>query len=384
MNDERIIAAGAPIRIVGVKNPVWVHVGHAVDATTALTRELRPLPSSAPTPSRVEPTPPNALDLDDGFLFRSLMETTRDSVYVKDRRCRLQRVSRSMAASLGFDHPRDLVGKTDVDLFGLEFGQRTFVEEIRIMEADEPMSGLVESRQLEGGGQNWTLTSKLPLHDAAGNVIGLIGITREINELKQAEMSLEFLATHDMLTGLPNRYLMMDRLGQVLARSDRDGTGFAVLFVDIDDFKAINDSGGHPAGDHVLRTLAERLRAGARAGDTVARMGGDEFVIVLENATRTGARVVADKLRTAAAAPMVFQRRRIRATVSVGISLYPDHATDAQGLLTAADFAMYLAKKKGKNAHVVCPPGTRRGTAGRARLRTGPTRRADAVTLLTG
>ena len=289
-----------------------------------------------------------------------------------------------MAANLGFEDPSELVGKSDVDLFGLEFGQRTFVEDIRIMEADEPVSGIVESRQLEDGEQNWTLTSKLPLHDEAGNVVGLIGITREINELKQAEMSLEFLATHDMLTGLPNRYLMLDRLGQVLARSDRDGTQFAVLFVDIDDFKAVNDSAGHPAGDRLLKELAERLRSGARAGDTIARIGGDEFVVILEGAGRDGASVVADKIRAEIGEPVLLERRRKAVTVSIGIGLYPEHADDAHGLLKAADLAMYLAKKKGKDGYVVAPANAARGSARRTRRRTGPARRADNVKRLVG
>lgn len=116
------------------------------------------------------------------------------------------------------------------------------------METDQPISGLLESRQLPDGSLNWTHTSKLPLHDAEGQVIGLIGITREINELKQAETTLQYLATHDTLTGLPNRYLMIDRLTQVLARARRDGTRFAVLFADIDDFKgSTTRSGMSPA-----------------------------------------------------------------------------------------------------------------------------------------
>jgi PAS domain S-box-containing protein len=157
--------------------------------------------------------------LDDGFLFRALLDTMPDSVYVKDRDARLLRVSQSMVRNLGLTDRGDLVGKSDVDLFGADFGHRTYIEDLRVMETDEPIAGLIESRLLEDSGQNWTLTTKLPVHDEAGNVIGLFGITREINELKQAEMSLQYLATHDTLTALPNRFLMMDRLNQVLARA---------------------------------------------------------------------------------------------------------------------------------------------------------------------
>ena len=162
------------------------------------------------------PNPPG-----DVFLFGALMETTADSIYFKDRECRLLRVSRKMAKDLGFSDPAELVGKTDVDLFGEEFGQGTRLDDLRIMETNRPIIGMIESRQLENGQTNWTLTSKLPLHDESGAVIGLVGITREINEIRQTEVALQHLATHDTLTDLPNRFLMVDRLEQLLARAKR-------------------------------------------------------------------------------------------------------------------------------------------------------------------
>src|SRR5512141_2553825 len=149
----------------------------------------------------VEPAEPDPHLLDEAFLFRAFIESTPDSVYVKDRGARLRRVSRAMASNLGFAGPEALVGKSDIDLFGPDFGRRTFIEDLRVMESNEAVSGLVESRQLADGGINWTLTSKLPLHDEEGRVVGLLGVTREINELKQAELNLQYLATHDSLTG---------------------------------------------------------------------------------------------------------------------------------------------------------------------------------------
>ena len=297
--------------------------------------------------------------LDDGFLFRALLVAMPDSVYVKDREARLLRVSLSMVHNLSLADRGELVGKTDIDLFGADFGHRTYIEDLRVMESDEPIAGLIESRQLDDGALNWTLTTKLPVHDEAGGVIGLLGITREINELKQAEMSLQYLATHDSLTALPNRFLMMDRLNQVLARAERDGSPCVVLFVDLDDFKAINDTAGHEAGDAVLRSIAERLQACVRASDTVARLGGDEFVVVLEHARLAEGTAVADRIRLAAANPITFQRQSHTVTASVGISLYPEHATDASGLLTGADYAMYLAKRSGKERTAVCPSDER-------------------------
>jgi diguanylate cyclase (GGDEF)-like protein/PAS domain S-box-containing protein len=296
--------------------------------------------------------------LTDDFFFRSMMDTTPDSVYFKDRDCRLVRVSRSMAQRLGYDDPDDLKGKTDVDLFGEVFGRRTYIEERRVMESGEPLVGVVESRPLGDAHVNWTLTSKTPLRDATGAVVGLMGITREINELKRTELDLQHLATHDMLTGLPNRYLLMDRLTQVLAHSRRAKASFAVLFLDVDDFKAINDDNGHDFGDLVIETMASRLVENVRASDTVARVGGDEFVIVIEAlGKREDVTIVAAKIRERLARPMILQRRRVTATVSIGISFFPENGDDTEVLVRAADYAMYLAKRAGKDRWQTCPKG---------------------------
>jgi diguanylate cyclase (GGDEF)-like protein/PAS domain S-box-containing protein len=296
--------------------------------------------------------------LNEDFQFRALMENTEDSIYFKDRDCRLLRVSRRMAQSLGFSDASELVGKTDIELFGEAFGQRTLLEDLRIMESNEPIIGLVESRSVGPSETNWTLTTKVPLRDAAGVVVGLLGITREINELKRTELNLQHLATHDPLTGLPNRYLMTDRLSQTLAHSERTGTIFAVLFLDVDDFKAINDAHGHEFGDLVLRAISATLVSTVRGSDTVARIGGDEFVVILETlGRREDASSVAGKILRSVAKPFTLKRHKERLTVSIGISVHPDNGGDAEVLLRAADYAMYLAKGQGKNRWLACPDG---------------------------
>ncbi|MGZ5301954.1 MAG: diguanylate cyclase domain-containing protein, partial [Actinomycetota bacterium] len=227
-----------------------------------------------------------------------------------------------------------------------------------IMESNEPIIGLVESRQLGPSEVNWTLTTKVPLHDASGSVVGLMGITREINELKRTELNLQHLATHDTLTGLPNRYLLVDRLSQTLAHAKRARSIFAVLFLDVDDFKSINDARGHEFGDLALRSLARTLVGSVRSSDTVARIGGDEFVIILETlGGRQDAKEVADKIRRNVAKPFTLERYEVKMTVSIGISFHPDNAGDAEVLLRASDYAMYLAKGQGKNGWQVCPKG---------------------------
>ena len=302
------------------------------------------------------PDPPS-----DTFLFHALMESTADSIYFKDRECRLLRVSRMMALSLGFSDPAELVGKTDIDLYGEAFGQGTRKDDLRVMETGRPIIGLVESRQLDNGQTNWTLASKLPLRDESGNVIGLVGITREINEMRQVEVALQHLATHDSLTDLPNRFLMIDRLSQLLGRARRSGAAVALLFLDIDRFKDFNDSHGHEFGDLLLRAVAQRLTESVRQSDTVSRIGGDEFVIVLETIRQAkDADTVALKVLDAVARPLTLQRHRVKVTVSIGISFYPENGEEPDTLLRAADNAMYLAKKEGGNRHLACSPGMSR------------------------
>src|ERR1035437_707717 len=294
----------------------------------------------------------------DLFLFQALMENAADSIYFKDRECRLLRVSRKMAKDLGFSDPAELVGKTDIDLFGEAFGEGTRLDDIRVMETDRPIIGLIESRQLENGQTNWTLATKLPLHDESGAVIGLVGITREINEIRQTEVALQHLATHDTLTDLPNRFLMVDRLDQLLARAKRSDTAFAVLFMDIDRFKEVNDTYGHEFGDLLLCAVAQRLTKSVRQSDTVARIGGDEFVIILETVHQIGeADAVANNVRRALARPINIQEHPLTVTVSIGISFYPENGESVDTLLRAADYAMYLAKKEGGNRYLTCLPG---------------------------
>jgi diguanylate cyclase (GGDEF)-like protein/PAS domain S-box-containing protein len=294
----------------------------------------------------------------DENLFRALMSSTADSIYFKDRDCRLLRVSKKMAMDLGYEDPGSIVGKTDVDLFGLTFGLETRRDDVRIMETDRPLIGEIESRLLPDGRTNWTLTTKLPMHDRDGNVIGLAGITREINEIRQVEMALQHLATHDSLTDLPNRYLMIDRLNQLLARARGSGGPFAILFMDIDGFKAINDAHGHEFGDVLLKTVAQRLIKNVRQGDTVARMGGDEFVVVLDMVAQVREiDAVAKHIGAALAKAITVQRHRAHVTTSIGIAFFPGNGADADTLLKSADYAMYLAKRDGGNRYVVCPVG---------------------------
>ncbi len=285
-------------------------------------------------------------------LFAALMENTADSIYFKDRECRLVRVNKRMAHNLGYDDPHDLEGKTDIDLFGQVFGQATRRDDLHVMETGQPIIGLIESKQGSDGEINWTSTTKFPLFNENHEIIGLLGITREINDLKQKEMYLEFLATHDILTALPNRYYLFDRLNQAIAHTQRTGNLLAVIYVDLDHFKYINDHSGHKAGDFYLVQAATILKSNVREEDTVARIGGDEFVILLENISQESEIVaIAERIITDFNHELPELDASFRLTPSLGICICPKDTCDASQLINLADNAMYQAKLKGNAYH---------------------------------
>jgi diguanylate cyclase (GGDEF)-like protein len=171
----------------------------------------------------------------------------------------------------------------------------------------------------------------------------------EIGDRRQAEERAQHLADHDALTGLPNRRLLEDRLTQALALSQRNRKQTAVMFVDLDRFKAINDSLGHAAGDQVLKEVAQRLVRQLRIGDTVCRVGGDEFVVVLPEAKRSSdAANVAQKIIETLSQPIQAADRELTVTPSIGIAVFPDDGRDAESLISNADAAMYHAKVSGR------------------------------------
>nr|WP_247723414.1 PAS domain S-box protein [Pseudomonas chengduensis] len=184
----------------------------------------------------------------------------------------------------------------------------------------------------------------------------LLLTARDISELKQAQAQVQHLAYHDALTNLPNRALLMDRLTQQIALLKRHDLRGALLFLDLDHFKHINDSLGHPVGDSVLRLVTARLEASVRLEDTVARLGGDEFVVLLSglegkrSEVTRHVRQVADKLRQLLAEPMLLDGHRLQVTPSIGVALIPDHGNTPADLLKRADIALYRAKDSGRNA----------------------------------
>jgi diguanylate cyclase (GGDEF)-like protein/PAS domain S-box-containing protein len=194
---------------------------------------------------------------------------------------------------------------------------------------------------------------------------------RDVTDRKRYEERIEYLATHDELTGLPNRTLMRDRISQALARARREGTQIAVMFLDLDRFKVVNDGYGHPFGDALLRAFGDRLKELVREGDTVARLGGDEFLILLPHLRRSGdAYVVAQKILDSFDGGVTVDEREIFVGTSIGVSLFPQDGTDVDALVTHADVAMYRSKAMGGGVYQFFNSEMSRETMRRVELET--------------
>lgn len=192
--------------------------------------------------------------------------------------------------------------------------------------------------------------SASPMRDAAGEVAGVALIYRDISESKEAEEKIRYLAHYDGLTGLPNRALFYDRLGQGVALARREQHAVALLYLDLDDFKAVNDTFGHDVGDELLKAVAERMISRLRESDTIARVGGDEFIAILPKiADRQACELVATSLLDAFSPPFLLRGAQREAIIraSIGIAVYPSDAEDMESLVKAADSAMYAAKRAG-------------------------------------
>ncbi|MDD5480925.1 diguanylate cyclase [Rhodoferax sp.] len=188
------------------------------------------------------------------------------------------------------------------------------------------------------------------VRDAQGQVVNRLGIFSDITETRAQAEAVKHQAQHDFLTNLPNRLLFTDRFSQLLAQARRNASMFAVIYLDLDGFKGINDTLGHPVGDQLLVAVAERLTALVREVDTVSRLGGDEFAVLVSDVSKSADVVtLADKMLNALAMPYPLPPHEVRVTASLGLAVYPHHGLDMESLVAAADEALLQAKEEGKN-----------------------------------
>jgi diguanylate cyclase (GGDEF)-like protein len=205
-------------------------------------------------------------------------------------------------------------------------------------------------RQHRDGRMVQISTTLTPLESDQGQITGYLAMATDITQRKAAEKQVEFLAYHDALTGLPNRLLLQDRFSQAMAQADRTQTQVALLFLDLDNFKTINDSLGHAVGDAFLKEIATRLSACLRESDTICRQGGDEFLMVLGNQDSANASTpVLNTLLARVSALFLVDGHELASSASIGVAMYPDDGQDFETLLQKADTAMYQAKEAGRN-----------------------------------
>ena len=282
----------------------------------------------------------------------SIVDNIPNMVFVKDAKdLKFVRLNKAGEKLTGYSE-KELLGKSDYDFFPKEQADFFTGKDRETLRIGKHVFIVEESIKTKDGTEKILQTKKMPILDKNGNPQYLLGISEDITERKKAEEQLTYLAQYDSLTGLPNRNLFRDRLSLTMARAKRDGKMLALMFLDIDRFKEINDTLGHTIGDEVLQAASGLLRESLRDVDTIARLGGDEFTIILENITHEDqAIVVAEKIQKAFSDPVVIQKQEIFVTASIGIALYPRDAEDIDALLQTADNAMYRAKEEGRNTY---------------------------------
>jgi diguanylate cyclase (GGDEF)-like protein/PAS domain S-box-containing protein len=282
---------------------------------------------------------------------RALLDNFPFEVWMKDKESRFLAVNQVFANTHGFEDASQLIGKSDFDISSADLAKTYRADDISVMTKHKKKT--VEKEIEDNGARKWIEIYKAPILDDNDEVLGTVGFARDITERKSAETRMQALAHHDQLTKLPNRTLLSDRATRAIADAKRSKSMLAVLFLDLDKFKPVNDEFGHNIGDLLLKAVAVRLlQCAERESDTVARVGGDEFVVLLSHIQeKQDAITVAEKILQAIRQPFSVQNHHLSIGTSIGIAIYPEHADNLDTLLKHADSAMYQAKNNGKNCY---------------------------------
>ena len=283
-----------------------------------------------------------------------ILDTVEAHIYIKDTSFRYQYANHQVCALFGCTF-KDIVGKDDHAFFDAATVEQIRDNDRKVLEGGERVAVEEVNRSRDGGPPRAFLSVKIPLRRENGEIVALCGVSTDITQRKAMEDEIRQLAFYDPLTHLPNRRLLGDRLQQALVASARSGEYCALLFIDLDNFKTLNDTLGHDKGDILLQQVAARLITCVREGDTVARLGGDEFVIMLSGLGEESAeaarraKAVGEKVLAHLGQPFQVPGRTHFSTGSVGITVFEGRAHSADDLLKQADLAMYQAKASGRN-----------------------------------
>jgi diguanylate cyclase (GGDEF)-like protein/PAS domain S-box-containing protein len=286
--------------------------------------------------------------------YRTLFERNLAGVFRSTLDGRILDCNESFARIFGYSSPEEVLDQRAQRLYLRPEDRDVFLSRLGERNCLSNYESCVRKRD---DTPVWVLENATLVEGPDGDRSLIEGTIIDITERKRAEEQVKYLAFHDALTGLPNRLLFNDRLSIALAQARRSGEKLVTLFLDLDRFKVINDSLGHAAGDELLRRVAERLQASVRAGDTVARLAGDEFIILLTriSSEENGARVAAKFLQSVRN-PFSVQERNVFITTSVGVSIYPNDGLDPETLIQNADVALYRAKEEGRDNYQLYAP----------------------------
>jgi diguanylate cyclase (GGDEF)-like protein/PAS domain S-box-containing protein len=281
--------------------------------------------------------------------YRSILENIQEGYFEVDLAGNFIFFNDSMCRITGCSKEK-LTGTNYRQFSDEENSKKVFQEFNRVYKTGESTEGFDWLIIRKDGSKRYIEASASLQKDSPDKPNGFKGVIRDITERKLIEQELNHMATHDVLTGLPNRLLFSQLLNHAIQTAHRNKKQLAVLFVDLDRFKIINDSLGHEAGDKLLQEIAQRFKHLLRAVDIVGRLGGDEFIILIEEVTELNQVAnLAQKILTTAIQPIVLMGEECRVTASIGISIYPNDGQDEQSLMKNADRAMYFAKEEGKN-----------------------------------
>ena len=272
-----------------------------------------------------------------------------DAVVVTDRQGIITDWNKGSEALYGYSKEEAIGQPVDI-LHVPEDTDKITSEVISSVEKTGNWSG--ETRMLHKNGTiGWVESMCVPIFDSNNQMIGALGVNRDITDRIKETERLEQLAHYDYLTKIPNRYLLLDRLGHLIAQSERNKSTFALLYIDLDKFKSINDTKGHAFGDQVLIETASRLKQAIRHSDTIARIGGDEFVLLLDKITnKNDVSEFIETLTKALNKEFIIYDEKFKFSCSIGVSIYPEDGTTTDSLLAKADSAMYKEKNTSSDA----------------------------------
>jgi len=280
--------------------------------------------------------------------YRLLLDESSDPIFAFYRDGRYRYVNKAFAEGVGHEL-NYIIGRTIWDIFSRDEADKRFSVVKWVFENGQ--TRIIEVRVPKSDGDRYFVTTVKPIFDIDGAVDSVICISKDITDRKLIEEKLAHMAQYDSLTNLPNRALFSDRLQHAISEAVRNRTRLALLFLDLDNFKAVNDTCGHSVGDILLQEAAQRLQACVRKSDTVGRIGGDEFVILLPGIDDDAyALTVAEKIRHSLSQPFDPEGCRSRViSASIGVAVYPEHGSNEIELIRNADDALYQAKDSGRN-----------------------------------